>query len=517
MDYTRGHTAPIQETSTNQQSTTDQNIIAHLDYMKSENQWLKDEISALKDLFQGIQVHNHNKASTKGLTSTPTGQTPSKLNKQQSPSPSASHKKGPRKSIPPQKISSQTKSLDLDLDNVYIGNINKKLLNSCYTLARVLMNRKDAKSLVPAPPTEAERNTIEGFFNISPDPPLDNASVRLQQKQITLIQSTSKIDSDYLIFIHTTMRRWGIPRFTMDWDNHWDNRFNQIMTQFFLRVWKWGLVCNRFGVVAESEARSINMDEMILMAIYWRHAKSLKRYYKRGLSDEKGLQKDSAANTKRTALFRKSQVRQLYLQEQGVDEQFITGFDEKTVNSNDEIFLKNEGPLVEPENPFWCSLKATEYIDWIEFCQRRIKISPGNNYLTLDNFGSGSNPRARLLPNSPNVDLLAHIPIGLPHDFYDAQFLAGLSYSEEMALKIKPNLFNKIIELNHILPHDSGSFHNWPKKAHIMQVGKGKERQIPEDEAEFDSDDIDHHQIKLDDDDNLEMQIKIEDKDEEIL
>ncbi|MBW0565653.1 hypothetical protein O181_105368 [Austropuccinia psidii MF-1] len=94
------------------------------------------------------------------------------------------------------------------------------------------------------------------------------------------------------------MHQWGIPRFTMDWDSHWDNRFNQIMTQFFFRVWKWGLFCNRFGLVAESQAKSINMDELILMAVYWRHAKSLKRYYKRGISDQEGLQKDSEANTK---------------------------------------------------------------------------------------------------------------------------------------------------------------------------------------------------------------------------
>ncbi|MBW0516945.1 hypothetical protein O181_056660 [Austropuccinia psidii MF-1] len=166
------------------------------------------------------------------------------------------------------------------------------------------MNRKDGKSLITKPPTDEERNIVEGFFNVSPEPPMDNASIRLQQRQITPVKANSKVDSNYIMFIHTTMRRWGIPRFTMDWDNHWDNRFNQTMTQFFLRVWKWGLVCNRFGVVAESEARSINMDVMILMAIYWRHSKSLKRYYKRGLTDGNGLQKDSEANTKRSALFR---------------------------------------------------------------------------------------------------------------------------------------------------------------------------------------------------------------------
>ncbi|MBW0473936.1 hypothetical protein O181_013651 [Austropuccinia psidii MF-1] len=166
------------------------------------------------------------------------------------------------------------------------------------------MNCRNAKSLVPNhPPTEAERQVVEGFFNISPEPPSDAASHQLQLKQITPIQHNSKIDTDYVVFIYPTMRRWGIPRSTMDWDSHWDNFFNQLMTQFFLCVYEWGLVCNIFGLVAESQARSINMDELILIAVYWRYEKSLKRYYKSGISDQEGLPKYSEANTKCLILF----------------------------------------------------------------------------------------------------------------------------------------------------------------------------------------------------------------------
>ncbi|MBW0509314.1 hypothetical protein O181_049029 [Austropuccinia psidii MF-1] len=295
------------------------------------------------------------------------------------------------------------------------------------------------------------------------------------------------------------MRRWGIPRFTMDWDSHWDNRFNQIMTQFFLCVWKWGLVCNRFGLVAESQARSINMDELILMAVYWQHAKSLKRYYKRGLSDQEGLQKDSEANTKRSILFR------VYLQDQGVDEQFVTLFDEKTVNSDDEVVLKNESPLVQPKNPFWRSKKGTEFIDWIELRRRRIKLSTGHKYLTLGSFGPGASPRPRQRPNPPVFDLHAHIPIGLPRDFYDENFLSKLSYSEKHGLQMKPEIFDNIVNLDQILPHDAGSYKEWPKEAHIMQIGKGKDKALNENDGEFteEFDDLGDHQmhLKVEDDD----------------
>ncbi|MBW0509313.1 hypothetical protein O181_049028 [Austropuccinia psidii MF-1] len=143
----------------------DPTISDDLEYMKAENQRLKDEISQLKALFQNINV---NQANSQANTSF---QNPS--------TPSPRCKGGPRKSIRPEKLQSSKPSADFDLDHVELGHLNQKLLNSCYTLARVLMNRGNAKSLVPNPPTEAERQVVEGFFNVSPEPPSDAASHQL--------------------------------------------------------------------------------------------------------------------------------------------------------------------------------------------------------------------------------------------------------------------------------------------------------------------------------------------------
>ncbi|MBW0464112.1 hypothetical protein O181_003827 [Austropuccinia psidii MF-1] len=68
----------------------------------------------------------------------------------------------------------------------------------------------------------------------------------------------------------------------------------------------------------------------------------------------------------------------------------------------------------------------------------------------------------------------AHIPIGLPEDFYDSHFLRQLSYSEKLDLQIKPEISTSISNLDKILPHNATGYNKWPKQAHILQVGKGK-------------------------------------------
>ncbi|KNZ64058.1 hypothetical protein VP01_10720g1, partial [Puccinia sorghi] len=150
----------------------------------------------------------------------------------------------------------------------------------CYTLARCMMKRGVATDPVPDPPSSQERNCIEGYFESCDGPPGDNAGSRIPQCKITDIEGNSTIDTDY----------------------HWDDRFNQILCQFFIRVWKWGLACNRFGLIAQKEAAQLNMDDHTLMAIYWQHAKSLKHYYKHGKKGQQTLAEDQEKNTQLQSL-----------------------------------------------------------------------------------------------------------------------------------------------------------------------------------------------------------------------
>ncbi|KNZ51999.1 hypothetical protein VP01_3734g5 [Puccinia sorghi] len=172
----------------------------------------------------------------------------------------------------------------------------------CYTLARCMMKRGVATDPVPDPPSSQEHNRIKGYFESCDGPPGDNVGSRILQHEITAIKGNSKINTDYVQYIHATMRRWGISHFTMDWDKHWDNQFNQILCQFYIRVWKWGLACNCIGLIVQKEAAQLNMDDHTLMAIYWQHAKSLKHYYKCGKKGQQTLAEDQEKNTQLQSL-----------------------------------------------------------------------------------------------------------------------------------------------------------------------------------------------------------------------
>ncbi|MBW0565651.1 hypothetical protein O181_105366 [Austropuccinia psidii MF-1] len=143
--------------------------------------------------------------------------------------------------------------------------------------------------------------------------------------------------------------------------------------------------------------------------------------------------------------------------------------------------------------------KSTEFIDWIELCRRRIKLSTGHKYLTLGSFRPVASPRPHQRPNPPVFDLHAHIPIGLQRDFYDENFLSKLSYSEKHGLQMRPKIFDNIVNLDQILSHNAGSYKEWPKEAHIMQIGKVKDKAFNEHDGEFTEgfDDLGDHQMDL--------------------
>ncbi|KNZ61521.1 hypothetical protein VP01_1389g2 [Puccinia sorghi] len=77
---------------------------------------------------------------------------------------------------------------------------------TCYTLARCMMKRGMATNSVPDPPYSQEPNRIEGYFKSCDGPPGDNAGSRIPQREITSIKGNSKIDTDYVQYIHATMR-----------------------------------------------------------------------------------------------------------------------------------------------------------------------------------------------------------------------------------------------------------------------------------------------------------------------
>ncbi|KAI7957552.1 hypothetical protein MJO28_004647 [Puccinia striiformis f. sp. tritici] len=446
--------------------------------LEQENRQLREEYDSIKRLLQTVAIEK---------TSTP----------KNGSNPSTPKAKNPLKSVTPAKLKKETP--DHDLDTVPLDHVGKKLLQSCYDLARCLMRRRKATEPVPAPPTIHERDRIEGFFNVCDTPPNDSAGPRIQQREVVPIEGSPKVDNDYVQYIHATMQRWGISRFTMDWDQNWDNRFNQIMSQFFLRVWKWGLACNRFGLPAQHEASKINMDEHTLMAIYWRHCKSLRRYFKRGKKGGEKLAQDQTKNTARQSLKRKSVARQLYLQQQGVHPNFIEPFDEKSVNSDDELVVEDEVVVALAKTPFWRSHKATAFIEWIERRRRTQKVVIGKT----GGFGNQAALRPRRRPTPEIVHENCRIPVGLPQDFYSEAFLQTLSFADKKLLEIGPNLFDMIDDFDFIIPACEGNFHHYPDKAHIEYAAQANDESDDEGEGEVEFLAEDGIEVKIEEDEEM--------------
>ncbi|POW09257.1 hypothetical protein PSTT_06938 [Puccinia striiformis] len=254
-----------------------------LKYVEEENRALRDELAAMKQLFQQVSMQS-------GAPPTST---------KSSPAPASP---APRKSLTSKQLADLKRAnAGHDLDKVDLDGVGNKLLTSCYNLACCLMNSALATSLVPSSPSITERQKIEGFFDVSPMPPSDSAGHQIQLQDVRQIQANSKIDNDYVQYIHATMKRWGISRFTMDWDKHWDNCFNQIMSSLqelasVLQAWKKGRRSIELGSGSKYQAAKLTLL-----------------------------------------------ARQLYLQQQGVHLRFINPFNDKDMNSEDELSEENEG------------------------------------------------------------------------------------------------------------------------------------------------------------------------------
>ncbi|KAI9612564.1 hypothetical protein H4Q26_007721 [Puccinia striiformis f. sp. tritici PST-130] len=219
----------------------------------------------------------------------------------------------------------------------------------------------------------------------------------------------------------------------MAWDDNYDDRYNQIMGQFFLRVWKWGITFGRFGLVVQAEASKINMDELILMAIYWRHTKSLRRYYKRGAKGEEVLLSDQVKNTIRQALKR----------------------------------LCPNPLLGDPRGPPNSSIGLR--------AKRRSQRVSSSTLRKKTTYGCKATLRPRQRPQEPIIDEDALIPVGLPEDWYASDFLASLSFADKKVLKITPPIFHMIGDFQFILPQTAENLHSHPLTAHISVINKEKE------------------------------------------
>lgn len=166
------------------------------------------------------------------------------------------------------------------------------------------MGRANAKSPFPPPPDQFYNRHLQQFIETHPKNNDINA-LSLQTSNVHgLNNGAGVLDRDYIDYIMGAMATRHIYFFTMDWGAHIDDQFNQIMIQFFTKVWKWGLTTYRFKPAAKKEAERLNMEDKILAAIYVRHYKYLRTQYKKLIVNPDALIIEQARNSQSVALLR---------------------------------------------------------------------------------------------------------------------------------------------------------------------------------------------------------------------
>ncbi|KAG0139230.1 hypothetical protein CROQUDRAFT_137231 [Cronartium quercuum f. sp. fusiforme G11] len=162
------------------------------------------------------------------------------------------------------------------------------------------------------------------------------------------MEITAILDHKYISYIIGSMSTYCTLYFTLDWFGNFDNQFNQLMAQFFLKFWKWGLESNWFTVTTKEDPWRIQFDDVVPTAIFAQHFEYLKSNYKKLCKKNNALVMDQQKNTLSAALLQKSKRHQSFLMDCGVLPCYVDVFDNRHVNSNDEI----------EEDPYACNIEV---------------------------------------------------------------------------------------------------------------------------------------------------------------
>ncbi|KNZ60796.1 hypothetical protein VP01_149g5, partial [Puccinia sorghi] len=395
-----------------------------LNFVEEENSKLKDEIQNLKKMFQAVHVQ-----PARTLTPTP-------------------RSTQPRKSLTPKQLPERADfHLDtVELDHHFFNMINCHLQTSCYELAQCLMKHPIwLLRIIPIRFSRLTNSTAQHCPN----------------------SRTNKIDEDYVQYVHATMQQWGISCLNMDWEKHWDG-FNQIMSQFFIRVWKWGLSTGCFDLLAQRKASSLDMNDHIFMAIYWCHSKILCCHYKRGQKGEEVLALDQEKNTQRQLL------RQVF---------FFSFLCQIAHNLNIKAFTADSSSLLTKRMPI-CMMNYTWKKVILSLTPRTQPGAPKKQPLLLTGLKSkdktGFNSPTQMT-NRPNLRRQ-----GLYSPWPSSRFLCAIipfqaklcrEFSSTGSSNIRhdgrilgPAIFDMMEEFDTILPQLDNSFHVHPPRAHIETI-----------------------------------------------
>lgn len=164
----------------------------------------------------------------------------------------------------------------------------------------------------------------------------------------------------------------------------------------------------------------------------------------------------------------KTEDRQKHLMAMGVVPCYVDAFENRYVNSDDEIDVDPTFPDIDirfAKVPFWRSEIATQFIDFIE--KHKSNIIPRIAGLK-GRPHRGNQPRPRRRREPPVIDHDALAPSGLPEDWYRPEFLARLTFQATLELKMGPRMFPASGNFLSILPTTSNVTLYDPEGKHFM-------------------------------------------------
>lgn len=137
------------------------------------------------------------------------------------------------------------------------------------------MGRVDACSPLPPPPTDEERARVESAApNISAYP--SESAPLLVSVPSKAIAAEGVISKNYASYLLMSLAQSAMDRFTHDWEGHFDDPYNQISLQFFLRTFRQSLPGAEYKVTLVAP-----VNDTLLSAVYYVHiVKTLIPQYK---------------------------------------------------------------------------------------------------------------------------------------------------------------------------------------------------------------------------------------------
>lgn len=133
-----------------------------------------------------------------------------------------------------------------------------------YAHVRLMMNRFNGTSAFPPPPTEEEKHRLGRLVPSAAQQPSDSAPCIVDAPVLTATKGV--VSEGFADYVRLTLSRWGLHRFTYDWDGHFDDQYNQTGLQIFLKTLNQALPAAAYGTPLHAP-----VTDTLLSAVYYTH------------------------------------------------------------------------------------------------------------------------------------------------------------------------------------------------------------------------------------------------------